>query len=130
MTREASCACGQLRVTCEGDPVRVSMCHCLACQKRSGSTYAVQARFAADKVRIEGQSREWARTGDDGGTARFQFCPECGSTVFYRADADPDLIAIAVGAFADPNFPPPIYSVYETRKHSWVSTPDNIDHYD
>jgi hypothetical protein len=35
--RRASGACGQLGVTCEGEPVRISMCHCLACQQRSRS---------------------------------------------------------------------------------------------
>lgn len=34
-TRQASCSCGQLRLTCAGEPVRISVCHCLECQRRT-----------------------------------------------------------------------------------------------
>lgn len=90
----------------------------------------MQARFAAAKVCMAGETREFVRTGDEGGVARFQFCPECGSTVVWRLDGDPDVIAIAVGVFADPNFPPPTRSVYEERQHPWAAAPENVEHYD
>lgn len=119
-TRRATCACGQLVVETVGEPVRVSVCHCLDCQRRSGSSYAAQARFPEGDVTVTGRSNQWTRTGDEGGRGVFDFCPDCGSTVFYRIDALPDLIAVAVGAFADPGFRAPDYSVYESRKHGWV----------
>lgn len=128
--RFASCSCGKLTVTTRGEPTRISICHCLACQKRTGSVFGVQARFPADMVVVEGQSREYLRTGDEGTTARFHFCPDCGATVFYRMDAVPDMVAIPVGAFADPQFPQPRVSVYEDRKHAWVRVPDSIEHFD
>ena len=131
ITRTASCQCGQLTATCEGDPVRVSVCHCLDCQKRSGSSFAAQARWPVERVTISGESHEWSRTGGDGGTATFRFCPHCGSGVWYSADTQPELIAVAVGAFAEPGFPPPDYSVYEERKHAWLAiTGEGIEHYD
>ena len=123
--REASCSCGQLRVIVAGDPVRVSVCHCLACQRRTGSAFGVQARFQRERVRIEGNSREFTRVSDDGEARKFQFCPECGATVYWFSDTD--LIAIAVGAFADPGFPPPQVSVWEERKHPWVTMPSGIE---
>lgn len=52
---------------------------------------------------------------------RFNFCSVCGSTVFYTIDGMSEVTAIAVGAFTDPQFPAPTYSVYETRKHAWLS---------
>ena len=38
-THHAECSCGQLQVDADGDPVRISMCHCLACQRRTGSAF-------------------------------------------------------------------------------------------
>jgi hypothetical protein len=128
--RLATCSCGKLTARVRGEPVRVSICHCLACQKRTGSAFGVQARFPADAVTIEGQSREYARTGDEGTTARFHFCPECGAIVFYLMDAIPDFIAIPVGALADPEFPQPSVSVYGGRQHGWVRLPVGIEHLD
>lgn len=118
-TRIATCGCGQLRLTCEGEPVRISICHCLECQKRTGSVFATQARFPRESVRIEGRATRWTRVGDGGGSATFGFCPVCGSTVYWEP-AEAELVYVAVGAFADPNFPPPRVSVYEERQHPWA----------
>ena len=119
-SRVASCSCGQLRLTCEGEPVRISICHCLECQKRTGSVFATQARFPRERVTIEGRSAQWARAGDSGQSATFHFCPVCASTVYWEAAGVPEIIYVAVGAFADPNFPPPTVSVYEVRQHPWT----------
>jgi hypothetical protein len=106
------------------------MCHCFACQKRTGSIFGVQARFAPANVTREGRANEYVRVGDEGGRITFRFCPTCGSTVYWEQDGV-DLIAVAVGAFADPNFPPPRYAVYEARRHRWAAMPElDIEHID
>ncbi|MFZ5677879.1 MAG: GFA family protein [Pseudomonadota bacterium] len=121
MEREASCACGRLRIACRGEPVRISICHCLACQRRTGSVFGMQARFLKENVRhIAGDSKRFTRKGDSGNTVSFHFCPDCGSTVYWELSGVPDAYAVAVGAFADPAFPAPRVSVYETRRHDWV----------
>jgi hypothetical protein len=119
-SRTASCSCGQLRLTCEGEPVRISICHCLECQKRTGSVFATQARFPRERVTIEGRATQWTRLGDSGQGATFNFCPVCGSTVYWEPSGMPDFLSVAVGAFADPSFPPPHVSVYEERQHPWA----------
>ncbi len=116
--RTASCSCGQLRVTCEGDPVRVAICHCLECQKRTGSIFGVTARFPRAAVSTEGRAAQWTRVGDSGGSATFNFCPVCSAIVYW--DLETDYVAVPVGAFADPSFPPPGISIYEERAHPWA----------
>jgi hypothetical protein len=125
--RDAACSCGQLRLSAEGEPVRISVCHCLACKRRTGSAFGVQARFPAERVRIEGRHTDYVRISDEGEARTFSFCPECGATVFYTLAPAPDLIAVPVGAFADPGFPPPTVSVYESRRHPWVELPAIVD---
>ena len=127
-TRTASCNCGQLQAKVAGEPTRVSVCHCDACQRRTGSAFAIQARFPKEAVHITGRGTEFVRVNDEGGRGRFTFCPMCGSTVFYVVERREELIAIPVGAFADPCFPAPTVSVYEEHMHPWVSLPDNIEH--
>ena len=83
------------------------MCHCHACQKRTGNVFGTQARFPRERVTIEGRSTQWTRPGDSGKPITFNFCPVCGSTVYWELTAAPGLIAVAVGTFADPKFPPP-----------------------
>lgn len=124
--RTASCSCGQLQAHVTADPLRVSVCHCLACQRRTGSVFGAQARFAMEAVTLSGNSREFVRVGDEGTRITFHFCPDCGATLYYPL---PDgFVAIPVGAFADPAFPAPSVSVYEERMHSWVQIPGDVTH--
>jgi hypothetical protein len=131
-TRDAACSCGQLQLTAEGDPIRVSMCHCLACQRRTGSAFGIQARFESKHVRVTGRYSDYVRTSDEGEGrgATFHFCPDCGATVFYELSTAPDVVAVPIGAFAEPDFPPPRISVYESRRHPWVILPGEMEHLD
>ena len=128
-TRLASCSCGQLSALTTGDPVRISICHCLACQRRTGGPFAEQARFLREHVTVSGASTAFNRVGDAGSCATFHFCPHCGCTVYYETAGVEDSVAIPVGAFADPGFPAPTVSVYEARKHAWVVPPANAEHF-
>lgn len=126
----AACSCGQLQAHVSAEPIRVAVCHCLACQRRTGSVFGAQARFAADAVTVVGIHKAFVRVGDEGSKATFQFCPECGATVAYTAEGLAGSVMIPVGAFADPAFPGPTFSVYEERMHRWVSLPPGIEHMD
>jgi hypothetical protein len=130
MTRDAACSCGQLRVTAEGDPIRISMCHCLACQRRTGSAFGIQARFPSGRVHVAGRYSDYVRISDDGEERTFHFCPDCGATVFYTLATAPDVTAVPIGAFAEPSFPAPTVSVYESRRHPWVTLPPEMEHHD
>ncbi len=126
MIHEATCCCGALAVSFDGNLPAPSLCHCFQCQKRTGSTYGAQIRLKADDVQISGPSTVYTRTGDGGGVATFHFCPTCGSTVYWTLDGMPGSVIVAVGAFADPTFPAPTYSIYEDRIYPWVLLPDSI----
>lgn len=128
--RHAACSCGQLTVTTEGEPVRISICHCLDCQRRTGSAFGVQARFARDKITVSGRSTPYVRIAESGNRATFHFCPDCAAIVYYELEAFPDFAAVPVGAFADPTFPPPTVSVYEARRHAWTAVPADAEHID
>jgi len=127
--RLASCSCGQLTARVVGAPLRVSICHCLNCQRRTGSPFAQQARFPRENVTVAGTSTVYVITGDEGTRAHFHFCPQCGATVYYEPEAMPDFVTIPVGAFADPGFPAPTVSVFEERMHRWVVPPADAEHY-
>jgi hypothetical protein len=120
MKRTASCSCGGLRVVCEGEPKKVSLCHCFACQRRTGSAYGLAAFFSNKDILVDGRSKPYARRSDSGFPVTFHFCPDCGSTVFWKPERLPDLTAVAVGAFADPAFPKPTNAVHLESRHWWA----------
>jgi hypothetical protein len=120
--RVATCACGQLSARCTGEPALVSLCHCRDCQKRTGSAFGIAAFFARANVATGGQARAYTRTSDSGYDVTFHFCRNCGGTVFWEPRRKPDMVAVAVGSFADPSFPPPTQAVYDQHRHPWVSS--------
>jgi hypothetical protein len=128
-TNTASCRCGQLKATVTGEPVRFSVCHCLDCKKRSGSAFAVQARWPVDQFKTDGESRTWSHHADSGNRISHHFCPDCGSSLHYIIEGKFDgLVAIPLGAFEDPFFVSPKFSVWEERKCDWVEILGDVEH--
>ena len=132
--RSASCLCGQVQLTCTGEPIRLSVCHCHDCQRRTGSAFAAQVRWPTDQVTRTGETGSWKRVADNGNVSTLTFCARCGSNVLIVFEGIADAVGIPLGAFAGhdgPGFPTPLYSVYEERQHPWVAiVGDNIDHMD
>src|ERR1700751_1426496 len=100
MTRRAACSCGQFRLEIEGEPSRVSMCHCLECQRRTGAVVSNQARFPREQITFAGETTAWDRKPESGNALTFYFCPTCGSTVYWEGKGFPGYVAVAIGNFA------------------------------
>ena len=117
---QARCQCGQLVAEIADSQPAVVACHCLACQRRSGSPFGVLAYYPAQDVTISGQAQRYERRADSGDAFENFFCPVCGSTVYVKTARHPTGVGVPVGAFADPTFAAPIRSVWEQSRHPWV----------
>ena len=127
---QASCQCGKLTATvADGAEAMPVVCHCLDCQRRSGSPFGSIAYLPKEAVTVSGDAREFTRPTDAGNSFTTGFCPECGSTVYAKASRMPEITGVPLGAFADPSFPQPIRSVYEQSKHRWVALPEATSHH-
>jgi hypothetical protein len=105
MKRTARCHCGSLVVYVSCEPEWVNVCHCIACQRRTGTVLHAGAYFPLAQVRIEGISTSYGRPADSGYEMSFCFCPVCGTNLYWHATRFPEHLGVAVGAFADPTFP-------------------------
>jgi hypothetical protein len=110
-------------VTVGAEPFSVVACHCLACQRRTGSPFGVGAYFAETQATISGASKTFGRPTESGNSFVTHFCPECGTSLYWYSGKNPGLIGIAVGAFGDASFPAPARSVWEQSMHSWIEIP-------
>lgn len=122
---EASCNCGQLHLTTEVEPMRVSVCHCRACQRRTGSAFGVQVRFDERDVTVSGETKAYTRIGDSGGKVIFHFCPHCGGTVYFMLSGVEGCVVVPGGNFASDDTQTelpwhPKISIYEERACDWV----------
>jgi hypothetical protein len=130
MSRQARCHCGDLRLVCEGEPTKVSLCHCQDCQRRSGSAFSIAAFFPREAVTALGAWRAFTRDSASGKPVTFHFCPRCGANLYWTPERMPQLIGVAAGAFADPAFPAPQQSVWNRDRQAWVVLPDELPTFD
>jgi hypothetical protein len=125
----AECQCGKLSVRTEASPTAVVVCHCIDCQRRTGSLFGNIAFYPADQTEVAGDASRFERLAASGGTFQNFFCPNCGSTVYVRTSNHPTAIGVPVGTIADPDFPGPVRSVWEQSKHKWVEITGEVQHF-
>lgn len=82
-------------------------------------------------MQVVGRFSDYARISDEADRKEhvFHFCPDYGSQVFYTEPDEPDRVVVSVGSFADPSFPKPTESGYDSRRHPWVGLRDSIQRY-
>jgi hypothetical protein len=124
--RTARCLCGALTAVARDEPVEVYACSCVDCQRKSGSAFTYAAIFPEAAVALAGPYRTYRRQGDSGAFIENAFCPVCGVSVFFRAEAMPGTIGIAAGCFADARFAKPSKLFWASRHHHWLDLPEDI----
>jgi hypothetical protein len=129
MERIGQCHCGSLRVIATGEPDRVYLCHCKACQRRTGTAFHFGASYPKERVRLDGERKIYDRDADSGYRIRFHFCPNCGSTLYWEGDRNPAVCGVAVGAFDTSAFAPPSDSIWEEWMYGWLGLPEGMDHH-
>lgn len=128
--RVARCGCGALALTARGEPAEVYLCSCLDCQRRSGGAFSYGALYPASATIIAGPRTSWRHGAESGRWVETAFCPTCGVSLYSRAQAFPDFVCVAVGAFADPDFASPARLYWATRQHHWLTLPDDVERID
>ena len=129
-THEATCGCGGLRVTTICDPDLVIACSCIACQRRTGSPFGVGAYFRKEAVSASGEAGNFTRVADSGLKVSINFCPSCGTSVYWFAELRPDHFGVAVGCFGEPDLLEPGRVVWNESRHPWVRFPDGVPVFD
>jgi hypothetical protein len=123
-TYSGGCACGAIRYATHHAPVFQNLCQCRDCQQRSGSGHGAWLTFAARAdMAITGHATDWNIAGDSGNVKTHSFCPVCGTPMFLRFAAMPDLIAVPAGSLNDPGHFAPQALTYAVRGQPW----DTID---
>ncbi|HJU18853.1 MAG TPA: GFA family protein [Stellaceae bacterium] len=114
------CLCGAVRYESSGEPVFALLCHCRDCQRQSGSAYNAALRVPAAGFRVtRGAPKLYVKTADSGNTVTRAFCPECGSPLFLRVSARPDLVGIRVGTLDDPSGFRPEADIFVKSAQPW-----------
>ena len=126
----AQCQCGQLKVEVPGPSPAVVACHCIACQRRTGSPFGVAAYYPDEQIRVTGPAARFDRATEMGGVFENYFCPACGATVYFRGTKNAGVTGVALGAFIDRQEMAPVRSVWEQTRHPWVTIPTALQRFE
>ena len=113
------CLCGNVTVTIKAEPVRMAQCHCLDCQRNTGTGHANNAIFKEGDVAVSGETRSFSVTADSGNKLTRHFCGTCGSRMFGINSGRPGMITLPAGVFEDSSWYQPQMILFKGRRTAW-----------
>ena len=124
------CLCGAVSYTINSEPVRAAHCHCIDCQRASGSGHMSIAFFKADDVEITGETKSYPMTAESGNINTRYFCPTCGSRVYGENSARPGVFGFPVGCMDNKDWFVPQFVLYTKNRSGWDTTPQDVPNFD
>lgn len=124
MPREGGCSCGAVRYRLTSEPLFTHCCHCLNCQRQTGSAFVINLLIEADRVELlAGDPQPVDVPRDDGSVQRIYRCPTCKVAVFSEYGR-PEVRFVRSGTLDQPSGITPDVHIYTKSKLSWVTLPE------
>ena len=128
--REGRCACGSIRYRLTSDPLFVHCCHCLNCQRQTGSAFVVNLLIESDRLELlAGTPQGVDVQRDDGSTQRIYRCPDC-QVALFSDYGRPEVRFVRSGTLDDPRGVTPDVHIFTKSKVDWVTLPDSAPAFD
>ena len=123
---EGGCSCGEVRYRLTSEPLFTHCCHCLNCQRQTGSAFVINLLIEADRVElVAGAPQPVDVPRDDGSTQRIFRCPTCQVAV-YSQYSRPEVLFVRGGTLDDPSRVAPDVHIFTRSKLSWVALPESV----
>ena len=132
MTKHTSgrCHCGAVQFHFTAKPETTFFCHCMDCQRTTGSPFSVELMVADEGFAVTGELATYTVTGDSGGAVHRRACATCGSGLYLECDSDPGFVLIKAGALDDANGVTPEMHIFVSAKQPWVTIADGLPQFD
>jgi hypothetical protein len=128
--REGGCSCGVVRYRLASDPMFVHCCHCLNCQRQTGSAFVINLLIEADRVELLARDPEPVEVPrDDGSKQRIFRCPDCEVAVFSEYGR-PQVLFVRGGTLDEPSGVTPDVHIFTKSKVPWVTLPESVPAFD
>jgi hypothetical protein len=128
--REGGCACGAVRYRLTSDPLFTHCCHCLNCQRQTGSAFVINLLIEAERVQLLADNpRPVEVPRDDGSTQRIYRCAQCQVAVFSEYGR-PDVWFVRGGTLDEPRSVTPDVHIFTRSKVSWLTLPESAPAFD
>ncbi len=116
---QGGCLCGAVRYEVDGPPVVVAHCHCINCQKASGSSHSTGAMFRDEQIRLTGNVAEYKYKADSGHEVTRVFCPTCSSSILGHNTGMMGFSTITLGTLDDSSEFEPQVTIFARNRKAW-----------
>lgn len=116
-----SCLCGSITYQIDGEPAFVAACHCLDCQKQTGTSFSPVAVIKESQLSTQGNTAVYTTIGNSGQKVHGHFYRDCGSPIYSQLEAQPGMLAMKAGAFDDTSALTLQAEIYCETAQSWLS---------
>jgi hypothetical protein len=126
-TFEGGCACGRLRYRMQSAPIFVHCCHCMDCQRQTGSAFVLNALIETSRLDLlSGEPQPYRMPTDSGRPHTVFRCPDCGTAVWSEYGGLKALRFVRVGTLDNPQALQPDVHIYIRSKQPWITLPDGV----
>jgi hypothetical protein len=128
--REGGCSCGAVRYRLTSEPLFVHCCHCLNCQRQTGSAFVINLLIEADRMELLGGEPQPVEVPRDHDSTHSIFrCPTCQVAVFSEYGR-PQVRFVRAGTLDDPSKVAPDVHIFTRSKLDWVTLPESTPAFD
>jgi hypothetical protein len=124
--RSGQCLCGAVRFTLTADPLAVRVCWCKDCQHLAANG-TVNMLVPAAALSVSGVVADHTARADSGNAVTRQFCPTCGTHLFAKSDARPQVRVVRVGNLEDPSSVQPTANIWSTSAPAWACLDSGLE---
>src|SRR3954447_539685 len=122
--REGGCACGEVRYRLTDDPLIVHCCHCLNCQRQTGSAFVINILIEKDRLELRAGEPQRVDVPREDGVQPIHRCPACQIALFSEYGT-PWLWFVRAGTLDDPGTITPDVHIFTRSKRDWVTLPES-----
>ena len=124
---KGSCMCGQISYDSNAEPVMTAVCHCLDCQKQTGTSFSIVVGVPENELQVSGKPSIYSTTGDSGKTVNRHFCGDCGSPIYSQADMLPGVLLLKAGTLEDTSWLSPELEIWCDSRQNWLQLEGDWD---
>lgn len=126
-TLRGRCSCGAVRYELLSEPMFTHCCHCLDCQRQTGSAFVINGLIETDRIRmISDEPVAFPQPTDSGHPHDIYRCAACGTALWSDYGGRPWLRYVRIGTLADPGAVVPDVHIYTRSKRPWVGLPGDV----
>lgn len=126
MSIQGGCLCKAVRYVSQAEPIVTRVCWCRLCQYLGAGSGTVNTCFPTATFTVQGEVGDFRSVADSGNVLHREFCRDCGTPLFSRAESRPHLVFVRAGTLDNPEVARPAMTIWTSAAPSWACMDEQL----